>query len=90
METSFPWSHLSKALLLYLFLTGSLLISLLHFFFFCCRIDDIKLESFEGLEAIPKNISQQGTQSIAQYIITNRGARYVSYLKSNKDLQSLK
>jgi len=33
------------------------------------RIDDIKLESTEGLEIIPIEIRNQGTKSIVQYIL---------------------
>ena len=51
------------------------------------RIDDMKLESFDGLEMISKEILQQGTRKIAATI---RGLLIAQRLKENKDATSFR
>lgn len=50
-------------------------------------VDDMKLESFEGLEVIPTEILRQGTKKIVASI---RGALIANQLKSFKDKTSLR
>jgi len=47
----------------------------------------MKLESFDGLEMIPKEILQQGTRKIAATI---RGLLIAQRLKENKDATSFR
>jgi len=43
-----------------------LIVTALHYY---CRVDDTKLESFEGLGIIPIDILQQGTKKIVEYML---------------------
>ena len=43
-----------------------LIVTALHFH---CRVDDMKLESFEGLGIIPIDILQQGTKKIVEFVL---------------------
>jgi len=61
------------------------LVTGLNFLF--ARVDDMKLESFDGLEMIPREILQQGTKKIAASI---RGLVIAQRLKENKDATSFR
>jgi len=51
------------------------------------RMDDMTLESFDGLEMIPREILQQGTKKIATSI---RGLLIAQKLKENKETTSFR
>ena len=55
--------------------------------FFVVRVDDMTLESFDGLEMIPREILQQGTKKIASNM---RVILVLQRIKENKHATSFK